>query len=71
VLEETWRFQELNHDGALLREERETLRMRWLYRYEMRYLLELSGFEIEAEYSDFEGSPPAYGNEQVWVARKR
>ena len=27
--------------------------MRWTYRFEMRYLLEASGFEVAAEYSDF------------------
>lgn len=70
VLEETWRFQEFDHDGALLREEREVLRLRWLYRYEMRHLLELCGFSIEAEFSDFQESPPAYGKEQIWVARR-
>ncbi len=70
VLEETWRFQEFDADGKVVRDEREVLRMRWIYRYEMRHLLELSGFAIEAEYSDFKRSPPAYGKEQVWVARK-
>jgi hypothetical protein len=38
------------------------------HRYEMRYLLELTGFRVLAEYSDFKGSPPRYGAEQVWVA---
>jgi hypothetical protein len=33
--------------------------------------LELCGFAVEAEYSDFNGSPPAYGNELIVVARKR
>jgi SAM-dependent methyltransferase len=70
VLEETWVFREFAADDTLVREEREVLRMRWLYRYEMRHLLELCGFEIEAEYSDFAKSPPAYGKEQIWVARK-
>lgn len=69
VLEETWRFTEFSAPGVVLRQEEEVLRMRWLYRYEMRYLLELCGFEVEAEYSDFHGSAPAYGREQVWVAR--
>lgn len=31
--------------------------------------LELTGFEVEAEYSDFHGSPPLYGREQVYVVR--
>lgn len=66
---ETWNFQELDGAGAVLREERETLVLRWTYRQEMRYLLELSGFEIAAEYGDFHGGPPRYAAEQVWVAR--
>lgn len=69
VFEETWRFTELGPDGPV-RVEEEVLRMRWTYRYEMRYLLELSGFEVVSEYSDYKKSPPAYGKEQIWVARK-
>jgi hypothetical protein len=53
-----------------MRQEEEILRMRLTYRYEMRHLLELAGFEVEAEFSDFDRSPPTYGREQVWVARK-
>jgi len=68
---ERWRFREMGAGGRVLREEWETLPMRWIYRYEMRYLLELSGFDVEAEYSDYEGAPPAYGREQIWVARRR
>lgn len=69
-LVELWRFQEFDETGNTVREEYERLELRWTYRYEMRYLLELCGFEVLAEYSDFKKSPPAYGNEQVWVARK-
>jgi SAM-dependent methyltransferase len=69
VFEETWRFTEVDRGGNVLRQEEEVLRMRWTYRYEMRYLLELCGFEVLAEYSDYFRSPPAYGKEQVWVAR--
>ena len=46
----------------------DVLRLRWIYRYEMRCLLELTGFMVRAEYSDFKRSPPRYGAEQVWVA---
>ena len=27
--------------------------------------------DVETLYSDFRRSPPAYGDEQVWVARRR
>lgn len=70
VFEEHWRFTEGSRDGNILRREVESLRMRWTYRNEMRYLLELAGFEVLAEYSDYFKSPPAYGKEQIWVARK-
>lgn len=70
VLEERWQFTERDARGIVVRQEEEMLRLRWTYRYEMRHLLELSGFEVEAEFGDFRGSPPAYGHEQVWVARR-
>lgn len=69
IFEETWRFTEVDRAGFVLRQEEEVLRMRWTFRYEMRYLLELCGFEVQAEYSDYHKSPPDYGKEQVWVAR--
>jgi hypothetical protein len=71
LLTEVWEFAELGLEGNPLRREEETLRMRWIYRFEMRYLLEVSGFEVLGEYSDFRGSPPKYAAEQVWVARTR
>lgn len=67
---EHWRFAELDDDGSVIREEVETLTMRWTYRHELRHLLELSGFEPIAEYSDYAEAPPAYGNEIVIVARR-
>jgi SAM-dependent methyltransferase len=70
VMEEVWQFHELAADGAELRREQLTLTLRWTYRWEMRHLLELCGFEVVAEYSDFSKSPPAYGKEQIWVARR-
>lgn len=70
LITEVWEFTELDDAGNALRSEQETLRMRWTYRFEMRYLLDICGFEVEAEYSDFRGSPPDYAAEQIWVARR-
>jgi hypothetical protein len=67
---EVWEFTELDDAGNAVRREQETLRMRWTYRFEMRYLLAVSGFDVEDEFSDFRRSPPAYAAEQVWVARR-
>jgi hypothetical protein len=68
VYQERWRFSELAADGTPIRVEEEMLRMRWIYRMEMRYLLEREGFDVVAEYSDYHRSPPVYGKEQIWVA---
>jgi SAM-dependent methyltransferase len=65
-----WRFAEEGPDGSVVREEFEELVLRWTYRHEMRHLLELSGFEVVSEFSDFSGAPPAYAAEQIWVARR-
>jgi len=70
TLKMLWVLRERGGDGGVVREEYERLDLRWTYRYEMRYLFECCGFEVLAEYSDFEKSPPVYGMEQVWVAGK-
>jgi len=71
VFDEVWLSTEVDSAGGELRSLRETLSLRWTYRWEMRHLLELTGFEVVSEFGDFQGSPPAYGREQVWVARHR
>ncbi len=53
--------------GKRLQTEETSWALRWTLRQEMRYLLERTGFEVEAEHSDFSRSPPVYGKEQVWV----
>lgn len=62
-----WTARELSPSGEVVREETERLSLRWTTRSEMRLLFELEGLEVVAEYGDFEGGPPAYGREQVWV----
>ena len=62
-----WAAREIGPSGDVLRDETERLTLRWSTRSEMRLLFELTGLEVIAEYGDFEGGPPAYGSEQVWV----
>jgi SAM-dependent methyltransferase len=71
VFDEVWQSTELDAAGRQLHSLRETLSLRWTYRWEMRHLLELSGFEVVSVHGDFKGGPPAYGREQVWVVRAR
>jgi ubiquinone/menaquinone biosynthesis C-methylase UbiE len=70
ILAETWQVTERRPDGGIEGQEWEELVLRWTYRYELYHLLELSGFGVVAEYSDFAKSPPAYGGELVIVARR-
>ena len=62
-----WTAREIGESSEVLRDETERLTLRWSTRSEMRLLFDLEGLEVVGEYGDFEGGPPAYGREQVWV----
>jgi ubiquinone/menaquinone biosynthesis C-methylase UbiE len=70
IFTEKFQIEEMDEHGRHLDSEKTSWSFRWATRQEMRYLFELTGFEVVAEYSDFFRSPPAYGGEQLWVVRK-
>lgn len=70
IIEMYFIFEELDDDGRVISKSYSPLTLRYAYRYEMQYLLELCGYSIEALYGDFQRGPFRYGGEQVWVARK-
>lgn len=63
-------FEEIDENGKVLSRVCSPLTLCWLYRREMQYLLELSGFKIDALYGDFNRGPFRYGGEQIWIASK-
>ncbi|HTI80473.1 MAG TPA: class I SAM-dependent methyltransferase [Acetobacteraceae bacterium] len=69
IRRDVWRYREFAPDGSLLAEDTREMALRWTWRWELHHLLELCGFTVEAQYSDFTGSPPAYGKELIVVAR--
>jgi ubiquinone/menaquinone biosynthesis C-methylase UbiE len=69
VRRDLWRYREIGADEEVLAEDTREMALRWTYRWELRHLLELCGFTIEAEHSDFVGAAPAYGKELIVVAR--
>jgi SAM-dependent methyltransferase len=71
TFEDTYVYTEMTYTGQVLREEEAKLKMRWATRQEMRYLFELCGLEVEDEFSDFKKSPPVYGQDQIWVLKKK
>jgi SAM-dependent methyltransferase len=69
-LDQYFIFEELDHEGRVIAKTYNSLILRWVYRYEMQYLLELCGYKIKALYGDFQRKPFRYGGEQIWVARR-
>jgi SAM-dependent methyltransferase len=70
LIVEDWTYREIDPAGEVLRTEVERLTLRWSTRSEMRLLFELADLEVVGDYGDFQGGPPAYGREQVWVLRR-
>ena len=71
IRRDLWRYREMDAARQVLDEDTREMALRWTYRHELRHLLELCGFAVEAEYGDFAGAPPAYGKELVVVARRQ
>jgi SAM-dependent methyltransferase len=69
TIKEILRFEVINAAGAIVSSQETSWTLRWNLRQETRYLLELCSLAPVGEFSDFNGSPPAYGREQLWVAR--
>lgn len=68
VRHDLWQYTEFSPAGETLEQASREMALRWTYRWELYHLLTLSGFVVEAEYSDFTGSPPAYGRELIVLA---
>jgi SAM-dependent methyltransferase len=69
VRRDLWRYTEIGPKGDLLAEDTREMALRWTYRWELQHLLGLCDLVVEAEYSDFGGSAPAYGKQLILVAR--
>jgi SAM-dependent methyltransferase len=66
-----WIYEELDKAGHVVQRIYRRLAGRYVFRFEMEYLLELCGFRVEALHGDFHGGPHRHGAEQVWVVSKR
>jgi len=69
LISERVRLEVLDNVGRVVATEETSMALRWTLRQEMAWLLELCGFEPVEQWSDFHGAAPAYGKEQLWVAR--
>lgn len=69
VRRDLWRYTEFGANGEVLEQSTREMALRWTYRWELYHLLRICDLAVEAEYSDFGCSPPAYGKELILVAR--
>lgn len=70
TLKEERIFEEINEEGRAISRIHGPFKLRWIYRFEMEYLLELCRFKVESLFGGFRGEPFKYGGEQVWVVKK-
>jgi ubiquinone/menaquinone biosynthesis C-methylase UbiE len=71
IVHQLFMLQELDHVGRVVSTTHTPIYLRYLFRYEMQYLLELCGYKVEALYGDFKRGPFKPGGEQVWVASRQ
>lgn len=67
----TWE-DTLAEDGTMTSRRYRTLSLSWMTPAQARPLLAEAGFEVEACFGAFDGTPfdPATADEQIWIARK-
>lgn len=62
---------EVDQGGTVVSRRYRRINLSWMVPEQSHWLLEEAGFEVEAVYGDFEGSPlTEKSTHQVWVARK-
>ena len=67
-----WKFETLDENGNVTEERVRPLKMRQTYRQEMRYLLELTGYEIVNVYGGYCKEPGDRSAKNViWCVRKK
>jgi SAM-dependent methyltransferase len=69
LINERVRLEVIDGDGRIVVTEETSWSLRWTLRQEMAYLLELCALAPVEQLSGFDGAAPAYGREQIWVAR--
>ncbi|MDE0686460.1 MAG: class I SAM-dependent methyltransferase [Candidatus Poribacteria bacterium] len=64
-------FEELSDSGRVVsRTYSNPFSLRYFYRYEMEYLLQLCGYRVKTLYGSFQREPFKPGSEQIWVAQR-
>lgn len=70
VLHEIRYFEEIDSDGVVISRHYIDMHLRYMFRYEMQYLLEVCGYKMLGLYGDFQRNPFIAGGEQIWIVEK-
>jgi SAM-dependent methyltransferase len=71
IVDLTYVYERAGDDGAVADRSFERIRVRYFTRWEFEHLLVRAGYEVEALYGGWDGSPPsAEGEDMIWIARK-
>lgn len=70
LIEDTWRYRELDNSGREIRRHDVVMRLRWAFHNQMEKMFKENGFKVVELFSDFHKSAPAKGKEQIWVLEK-
>ena len=72
IMSGKWKFETLDDSGNVIEERVRPLKMRQTYRQEMKYLLELTGFEIVNIYGGYrKESADEQTHNVIWCVRKK
>lgn len=72
IMSGNWKFETLDDNGGVIAERIRPLKMRQSYRQEIKYLLELCGFEIVNIYGGYNYEPSdACARNVIWCVRKK
>ncbi|MFB3881333.1 MAG: class I SAM-dependent methyltransferase [Armatimonadota bacterium] len=70
ILRSVWRYERRAADGRITRSEH-VLKLHYFFRFEMEWMIEACGFEIEALYGNFDRTPfTTESPEMIFVARR-
>ncbi len=69
-MEGVWQFVEYDRQHKKTKETDVPLKMRYTFRQEMKYLLELTGFEVLELYGSYNKNHAVYPSSLIWIARK-
>jgi ubiquinone/menaquinone biosynthesis C-methylase UbiE len=71
LIKANYTFEEYNEESNLVLSFQGTLKLRYIFRYEMEHLLSLSGFKLEAVYGTFDKKTyDCQSGEMIFVANK-